>query len=129
VSVWAAAKPKRCGNDGAVENVENQTAVSHCFPPPLGNRQQRDFHIPTAPMTASPFFPTRQTNTTARTLRVLAAPNRYGMKGACCGTDATIILPRSGSSRIGTKLLAQAHAALESNADFRLISGLENAGL
>src|SRR4051794_12225604 len=35
--------------------------------------------------------------------------------------------PITGSSRIGTKLLFQAHPALESILDFRLISGLENA--
>jgi hypothetical protein len=34
----------------------------------------------------------------------------------------------SGSSRIGMKLLFQARLALESFLDFRLISGLENAG-
>jgi len=33
-----------------------------------------------------------------------------------------------GSSRIGMKLLFQAHVALESTIDFRLISELENAG-
>jgi len=37
------------GNDGPVENVENQKRVSHAFHRPLGISQKaRDSHIPTA---------------------------------------------------------------------------------
>ena len=58
---------------------------------------------------------------TARALRALAPTS---MKGGYQRTRRG--LP-SGSSRIGMELRFQAHLALESNLDFRLISGLENA--
>ena len=46
--------PEGGGNDGTVENMENQNQVSHLFHRPLEISQTpRDFHIPTAP-TACP---------------------------------------------------------------------------
>lgn len=91
------------------------------FPPPptaLGNRQKRDFHISTAP-TSFVLFETK--NPTAR---ASGARRKQHPKG---GFHSRRAMTPSGSSRIGMKVRFQAHLALESIVDFRLISGLENA--
>jgi len=51
------------------------------------------------------------------------------MKGdiVAAGYSSHTEVATSGSLRIGMNRLFQAHLALESNLDFRLISGLENA--
>jgi hypothetical protein len=100
--------------------VRGSPSSTSSFPPSptaLGNRQRRDFHIPTAPTVFLPLYRIQ----TARTLRALAQ-----------NQDERRFHPakrrlRSGSSRIGMKPRFQAHLALESKLDFRLISGLENA--
>jgi hypothetical protein len=48
-------KPKRDGKSGSVEAGENQKQVFTGSPTPLEiSQKQRDFHFPTAPMTAAP---------------------------------------------------------------------------
>src|ERR1700752_206504 len=43
-----------CGNDGSVEKWKSNGRIP-TFPPPLGNRKRRDFHIPTATTTNSTY--------------------------------------------------------------------------
>jgi hypothetical protein len=115
-------------DDGADGKVENQKQV---------------FHFPTALFSLS-----KKTNDGGGRASPVPAcrhlRNGYGLglneqytRCACkpwalVPTDKTkkgAILQQSisGSSRIGIKVRFQAHPALESNLDFRLISGLENA--
>ncbi len=90
--------------------------VSHRRPPPL---EIANGAISTFPQRrrSFPLF----TIQTARVLRALAETLKKG------DFQQQTELPSSGSSRIGMKGRFQAHLALESNLDFRLISGLENA--
>ena len=121
--------PRRCGNGGAVENEENQTTVFPRFPPPLGNRQRRDFHIPTAP-TASSLTPQqpderlapsahRARPTTERTPQAHpgATPLLQNLRLILYWNQSAV----SGSFSVGIKR--------KTKVDFRLILGLENAGL
>jgi hypothetical protein len=57
-----SARKQSCGNDGAVESLENQPQVFHPSHRPWKSR--RDFHIPTAP-TTNPIYLLRQTRTAA----------------------------------------------------------------
>ena len=129
---------ERCGNDGAVESVESQRQASHSFHEPLGNRakRRRDSHISTAPTTRADgkvenqkqvfHFPTAPIPLSQNNTKTAAGfARQHSMKGDSGGTPTATI---SGSSRIGMQAPFQAHLALESILDFRLISGLENAG-
>jgi len=139
---------ERCGNAGTVESVESQRQASHSFHEPLGNlaNSRRDSHIPTAPATKavekwktksrfSTFPPPRSLylkNTKTKARGRAAArphPNAGGAARRLQNPKKGDFPqpPISGSSRIGMNLLFQAHLALESILDFRLISGLENA--
>jgi len=143
------------GNGGAVESVESQKQASPSFHEPLGNpaNSRRDSHIPTVPTTKADgkvenpnqvfHFPTATIPSFQSHLinrgRGFAAPLRR-TPARCCAHRHTNqrrlsaatptgsnCLPTSGSSPIGIDLPFQAHLALESIPDFRLISGLENA--
>ena len=104
----------RCGNDGAVENVENQTAVSRVSHRPL-EIAHPDFHIPTA-ATPVPSFPMANNETCSRLRR-----SHDHKKGANhCGKEpeqavSFRLISRwnetsvSGSLRIGIKTAVQAH--------------------
>ncbi len=116
--------PKRCGNDAAVETLENQTTVFH--------RSHRPLEI----AAAIPTFPQRRRRESLIPIRSLAPFGRWRSKltkyanerrhlAAVRRGRATLII--SGSSRIGIEVSFQAHLALESIFDFRLICGLENA--
>jgi hypothetical protein len=132
---------ERCGNAGAVESVESQRQASHSFHEPLGNlaNTRRDSHIPTAPTTRamekwktksrfSTFPPPRFLSLKTKTQKPnagLRPAYQNQRKETPHSTD--IYLTISSSFRIGMNLSFQAHLALESILDFRLISGLENA--
>jgi hypothetical protein len=131
-----------------VESVESQKQASPSFHEPLGNpaNNGRDSHIPTAPTTKADgkvenqkqvsHFPTAP-------ISLLQSGNNNGGRGFAAPPRHTLAhqvpptiqrketlrsnLPNSGSSPIGIDLPFQAHLALESILDFRLISGLENA--
>jgi len=136
------------GNGGAVESVESQKQAFPSSHEPLGNPtdNRRDSHIPTVPTTKADgkvenqkqvsHFPTatisslQSSNNNCE--RGFAAPLRYtSPHKATHTTQRKETLrsnpPNSGSSPIGIDLPFQAHLALESIPDFRLISGLENA--
>src|SRR3954452_11950112 len=132
--LWKAWKAKR--------------QASHSFHEPLGNlaKGRRDSHIPTAPTTRADgkvenqkqvfHFPTAP-NPSLSNAKTEARGRAVARHRARAGGAARRLQktnegdfsqhPITGSSRIGTKLLFQAHPALESILDFRLISGLENA--
>jgi hypothetical protein len=140
---------KSCGNAGSVERVENQTQVSHSSHRPLEiSPTPRDFHIPTAqagrawesgkPKSGFPLSHTRPATMTTihfRKSKANAKPNLAASGGqrttqkrrASPGRVPTSSSQFSGSPRIGIKARSQAHSALESNIDFRLTFGLENA--
>jgi hypothetical protein len=142
---------KSCGNAGSVEREENQTQVSHSFHRPLEiSPTPRDFHIPTAqagrawksgkPKSGFPLSHTRPATMTTihfRKSKANAKPNLAASGGqknnpkrrASPGRAPTSSSQFSGSPRIGIKADSQAHSALESNIDFRLTFGLENAFL
>jgi hypothetical protein len=146
---------KSCGNAGAVERVENQKQVSHSSHSPLEiSPTPRDFHIPTAqagrawksgkPKPGFPLSHTRPATMTTihfgksksksksksnpKPISPPPAARKQAKKGehhaAECRLQATDF---SGSPRTGIKTRFQAHSALESNIDFRLTFGLENA--
>jgi hypothetical protein len=137
-------RAKRGGNAGAVESVESQKQAFPSFHEPLGNlaNGRRDSHIPTAPTTKADgkvenqkpvsHFPTATMPLEKRTQKPTrradgAPPLRPATpeKGASARPSQS---PKpSGSSRIGTNYPFQAHLALESILNFRLICGLENA--
>jgi hypothetical protein len=102
-----------------MEKVENQTAVSNLFHSPLeiANRA-----IPTFPQRRRRRLCSFQSeDQPARALRALAGTHRKELSDVADKRSA------SGSYRIGMEVPFQAHLALESNFDFRLICGLENA--
>ena len=117
---------ERRGNAGAVEAVENQTAVSHRSHRPLEIAHSA---IPTFPQRRrlSSLIP-RETNTPpfAFVGRSGQEPDRRKEASGSVRQRREPALV-SGSLRIGTKAAFQAHRALESIRDFRLICGLENA--
>ena len=104
--------PKRCGNDGAVETVENQTTGFPPFPQPLGNRKYGDFHIPTAP-------------TSVIALSSKHKHPRSRFLGGRCALPSQIRNRRKEHSHSPAcdrnSFRFQAHAALESTSPFRLI--------
>jgi hypothetical protein len=131
---------ERCGNDGAVESVESQNQASPSFHEPLGNlaKSGRDSHIPTAPATRTDGKVENQRQVFHfPTASIPSLPNQKtaGLRPAEDQRKETSAVIRSrdnasrlsGSLRIGINLAFQAHPALESILDFRLISGLENA--
>jgi hypothetical protein len=128
-----------------VESVESHRQAFPSFHEPLGNlaNVRRDSHIPTAPATKADgkvenqkqvfHFPTattierREEKQHARRTGLRPSAGQHKTKGAI---RRTVPKPgTSGSSRIGTDHAFQAHLALESILDFRLICGLENADL
>jgi hypothetical protein len=106
-----------------METVENQTAGFPRFPQPPGNRNHRDFHIPTARTT----IPLSRTKTIARALRALAMKTNQQRKESIRSRPQRIerlsfrLIPHwnrfatSGSSRIGIELSVQAHPALDNS--------------
>jgi hypothetical protein len=136
------------GNGGAVESVESQKQASPSSHEPLGNpaKDRRDSHIPPVPTAKAvgkvenqvqvSHFPTapipsfQSSNNNCG--RGFAAPPRHTPAHKALHTTQRketlrSNLPNSGSSPVGIDLPFQAHLALESIPDFRLISGLENA--
>jgi len=117
---------QRRGNAGAVEAVENQTAVSHRFHRPLEIAHSAISTFPQRRRLSSLIG--KETNTPP-----LAFVGRSGQEQDRRKEASGSIRQRrepalvSGSLRIGTEATFQAHRALESNFTFRLISGLENA--
>jgi len=122
--------------------VENQKQVSPASHSPLEiSHKPRDFHIPTAAADRDgkvenqkqvSHFSTRRSAMTTPVCFSLNFPEltitterRTPAERARHWLDTAI----SGSRRIGIKCRFQAHRALESNFDFRLISGLENAAV
>jgi hypothetical protein len=146
-----AQQKKSCGNAGSVERVENQTQVSHSSHRPLEiSPTPRDFHIPTAQASRAwksgkpkSGFPLSHTRPATMTIihfqksksKPKAKPNlaasggeRTSQKGEYHAAKVPTSTSRfSGSPRIGINTTSQAHSALESNIDFRLTFGLENA--
>jgi hypothetical protein len=134
------SRKERYGNDGAEESVESQPQASPTFHEPLGNlaKGRRDSHIPTAPATKADgkvenqkqvsHFPTAATiyreRFQARSCR--SAWLRPADRQKTKERKPSAASRHSGSSRIGMEA-ELAHLALESNLDFGLISGLENA--
>jgi hypothetical protein len=130
-----------------VESVESQKQASPSSHEPLGNpaNDRRDSHIPTVPTTKADGKVGNQNQVShfpTATISSFKSNNiNYGRGFAAPAPathDATQTaqrketlrsnLPDSGSSPIGIDLPFQAHLALESIPDFRLTSGLENAG-
>jgi len=102
-----------------MEKVENQTAVSHLSHSPL---EIANHAIPTFPQRRQRGFCFLESqHQRARALRALAGTERRELSNATNERSA------SGSSRIGMEVRFQAHPALESKFDFRLICELENA--
>ena len=146
-----AHRKKSCGNAGSVERVENQTQVFHSSHRPLEiSPTPRDFHIPTAqegrawksgkPKSGFPLSHTRPATMTTISfpkikvkiksktkLRRRRRLKDNPKKESITQQSADFVLRFSGSPRIGIKTRSQAHSALESNIDFRLTFGLENA--
>ena len=121
-------EPERRGNAGAVEAVENQTAVFH--------RSHRPLEI--APFAISTFPPRRQLFSLIQeetNPRPCASFGRSGPEQNRRKESSGSVRQRreptrsSGSFRIGMEATFQAHRALEINFTFRLISGLENASV
>jgi hypothetical protein len=119
-------EPERRGNAGAVEAVENQTAVFH--------RSHRPLEI--AHFAISTFPPRRQlfsliqeeTNTPPFASFGRSGPEQNRRKESSGSVRQRREPTRSsGSFRIGMEATFQAHRALEIDFTFRLISGLENA--
>src|SRR5437763_6743160 len=121
-----------------MESVESQRQASHSFHEPLGNlaNSRRDSHIPTAPTTRAmekwktksrfpTFPPPRIPLSQNKEPTTAGASPRQNQRKETSGSIHQDLL--SGSSRVGMKSRFQAHLALESILDFRLISGLENA--
>ena len=132
-----------CGNAGTVESVQNQLQVLHPSHRPLEISQKaRDSHIPTAqadrgwksgkPKAGFPLSHARSaTITTFYATDQNHAFASLGLHTQGGNPPANFHLRDfsfSGSSCIGNESRFQAHLVLESNPDFRLISGLENAG-
>jgi hypothetical protein len=142
---------KSCGNAGSVERVENQTQVFHSSHRPLEiSPTPRDFHIPTAPagrawksgkpksgfplshtqpatMTTVHFKKSKSKSKAKPTLAASGGKRTTQKRRASHSRVPTSRSRFSGSPRIGIKTRSQAHSALESNIDFRLTFGLENA--
>jgi hypothetical protein len=123
--------------------VENQQQVSHSSHRPLEiSPTPRDFHIPTAQAgrawkrgKPNPGFPLFHTRPAMMTTVPFKKPNLAAFGGPRTTKNKESIPPKvpsppsrlSGSPRIGNEIRFQAHSALESNIDFRLTYGLENA--
>ncbi len=144
---------KSCGNAGSVERVENQTQVFHSSHRPLEiSPTPRDFHIPTAqagrawksgkPKSGFPLshprpatmttihFRKSKSESNPKPISPPPAARKQAKKGEHHAAECRLHAPDfSGSPRIGIKTRFQAHSALESNIDFRLTFGLENASL
>ena len=118
---------ERCGNDGRRSDrgklssrVTGSPSSTSSFPrPPLLPWKSQTARFPHSHSTATAAFPLFKSKI-PRALRARTKPT----KGAF---PAARRCRFSGSSRFGMKLEVQAHLVLESKADFRLTSGLENA--
>jgi hypothetical protein len=111
----------RGGNDGSVETMENQAAVSHGSHRPLEIAHRTISTFPPRRL-LSPLSNCKQPNVLAP-----AALAPLQERSNITAAKNPSKLSRSGSSRVGMKLPFQAHSALESKLMFRLILGLENA--
>jgi hypothetical protein len=91
-----------------MENVENQTAVYPRFPPPLGNRPRRDFHIPTAPATVPFSRKPKNQKVAARAFRALTAvPKKEEAAAAEGGHDHPAFRLKPGLEKLFEKRACQ----------------------
>jgi hypothetical protein len=113
-------KGKGCGNDGPVESVEKRRQLSHAYHRPLEISQTaRDSHIPTAQLrpgweSGKPEagFPLSHTGLATTIIVEFSKPKTEERNRPLCGL---------------LTLIFQDHSVLETEPDFRIILGLENA--